>query len=162
MCSIRWKCFRKWRSKHWHMVWLLLILIYTHTVHTSMSILNCPSVPFNGTQAGVSHSVYAKLPSSLFFVLSALVCGRPCHLLHRRSCSFGSVCYSCAGALCSGHSNQFHTFCLPNWGERNSRIIIFVILVFLLHRAYDGFNVSQNLQVKQTLRMSTDGGTLLS
>ena len=63
MCSNRWKCFRKWRSKLWHMVWLLLVLIYTHTVHTSMSILNCPSVPFNGTQAGVSRSVYTQLAS---------------------------------------------------------------------------------------------------
>ena len=39
MRSIRWKCFRKWHSKHyWHMVWLLLILIYTHTVHAHFNV----------------------------------------------------------------------------------------------------------------------------
>ena len=47
-------CFRKRRSPRdsWHGVWWLIVLLYTPAVHTSVSILHCPSFPvqdFNST-----------------------------------------------------------------------------------------------------------------
>ena len=47
-------CFRKKRSPRdsWHGVWWLIMLLYTPAVHTSLSILHCPSFPvqdFNTT-----------------------------------------------------------------------------------------------------------------
>lgn len=40
-------CFRKRRSPRdsWHGVWWLMVLFYTPAVHTSVSILHCPSFP---------------------------------------------------------------------------------------------------------------------
>ena len=40
-------CFRKRRSPRdsWHGVWWLMVLLYTPAVHTSVSILHCPSFP---------------------------------------------------------------------------------------------------------------------
>ena len=29
----------------WHGLWWIVLLMYTHVVHTSMSILNCPILP---------------------------------------------------------------------------------------------------------------------
>ncbi len=34
----------KFRPFPWHGVWMIVLLMYTHVVHTSISILNCPAV----------------------------------------------------------------------------------------------------------------------
>ncbi len=35
----------KWQRKlKYHGVWVIVLLIYTHTVHTAMSFLNCPAI----------------------------------------------------------------------------------------------------------------------
>ena len=51
-------CFRKRRSPRdsWHGAWWMIVLLYTPAVHTSVSILHCPSFPvlgFNSTN-GIS------------------------------------------------------------------------------------------------------------
>lgn len=50
------KCARKkWKLLRKHSFWWMIILLYSHVVHTSMSILNCPSVPdLSGHEAFVS------------------------------------------------------------------------------------------------------------
>jgi hypothetical protein len=51
-------CFRKRRSPRdsWHGAWWMLVLLYTPAVHTSVSILHCPSFPVLGfnTTNGIS------------------------------------------------------------------------------------------------------------
>ena len=41
----RWQWFKHSHHSQWHGLWWILLLMYTHTVHTSMSILNCPRLP---------------------------------------------------------------------------------------------------------------------
>ena len=33
------------RTVSWHGIWWIILLMYTHLLHTSMSILNCPRIP---------------------------------------------------------------------------------------------------------------------
>ena len=44
----------------WHGLWWIVVLMYTHVVHTSMSILNCPRLPgSDGNTTNVSHPIGA-------------------------------------------------------------------------------------------------------
>ena len=49
---------RKWKFS-WDGVWTLVILQYSHVVYTSLSILNCPTIPvYQGDNSGVSAVLY--------------------------------------------------------------------------------------------------------
>ena len=51
----------KGKLKH-HGVWTIVLLIYTHTVHTCMSVLNCPKIiDNNGRSISVSVNLLLKL-----------------------------------------------------------------------------------------------------
>ena len=49
---------RRYLKKHalsWHGLWWIVLLLYTHVLHTSMSILNCPILPDrDGSHVSVS------------------------------------------------------------------------------------------------------------
>ena len=53
---------RRYLKKHalsWHGLWWIVLLLYTHVLHTSMSILNCPILPGrDGSHVSVSYSSY--------------------------------------------------------------------------------------------------------
>ena len=52
---------RKWRFS-WDGVWTLVILQYSHVVYTSLSILNCPTIPvYQGDGSGVSVVLYLTM-----------------------------------------------------------------------------------------------------
>ena len=36
---------KKWKSLRKHGYWWMILLLYSHVLHTSMSILNCPMIP---------------------------------------------------------------------------------------------------------------------
>lgn len=45
---VSWRWLKK-SNTPWYSIWMLLLLLYNHTVYSAISILNCPMVPLNGS-----------------------------------------------------------------------------------------------------------------
>ena len=43
--SFSWHCTNLVSNKDWYLIWILVLMNYQFTLYTSMSILNCPSIP---------------------------------------------------------------------------------------------------------------------
>ena len=69
---------RRWRFS-WNGVWTLVILQYSHVVYTSLSILNCPTIPiYQGDSSGVCAIKRATectcIYNVLFCILAIITC----------------------------------------------------------------------------------------
>ena len=52
------------------MQWLILLLIYPHTLHSAIAILNCPSIPSHHIYSGVSYDANTV---ELHFVVKVVI-----------------------------------------------------------------------------------------
>lgn len=70
-------CFRKRRSPRdsWHGAWWLVVLLYTPAVHTSVSILHCPSLPILNVNSTTGVSTDAR-----WFVNGNIQCFTGAHI----------------------------------------------------------------------------------
>ena len=48
---------RKWMMLDHHGIWSIILLLYTHLVVTSTSILQCPSIPYDNSSTPVSQQI---------------------------------------------------------------------------------------------------------
>ena len=59
----------------WHGLWWIILLMYSHVLHTSMSILNCPILPeTDSSDASVSSQNYYLLLSTSLAIDLEVVC----------------------------------------------------------------------------------------
>ena len=108
-------CFRKcrWRLIQHHGLWWILLLLYSHLVHTSMSILDCPMLrdPSDQTVRPVSfcmcNQCFVKAGESMSFVPQARKLKEKClykgHelVIHSKVSTVSShdICYSSSPAM---------------------------------------------------------------
>ena len=104
-------------------LWILIILVYSHTLYTSLSILHCPRV---GNSGGNEKTVSGQ---HLWCIANEYVCVCVCELLigmvywwnsgmlHWWSRSIGNICY-CRSSFV--HSfNDFYTSCITENNQRS-------------------------------------------
>ena len=100
--------------KH-HGIWWIILMVYAHMVHTSMSILECPffpdhKFPVSYHESGCSYSYnhsYSSLSCSQYSVRSVIYAEMVCEwkywLFHRMACATctaGSCCVSSSCHAC--------------------------------------------------------------